>query len=253
MSPEQPPSAIFLPVWLNHWMEINEIELWGVADLRDLVTPKDGTGQGFPFAISWVFPMDPEIISRIRNGPNQAYAEEYNKANSRINEISQALSIELRTRGFRSVPLAASARTDTVNLKGDFPHKTAATRAGLGWIGRNCQLITIPFGPWIRLGTVFTDMDLPCGTPMVEDFCGKCMRCVEACPVNALTGEKWYPGLPRESLLDAQACEQWKTTNYFMYNNGHNCGICAAVCPYGIKVLKKKFKEAPSNSKTEFP
>jgi epoxyqueuosine reductase len=133
----------------------------------------------------------------------------------------------------------ASERTDTVNIKGDFPHKTAATRAGLGWIGRHCQLITRPFGSWIRLGTVFTDMALPCGPAITRHFCGRCMRCVEACPAKAIKGNAWYPGMPRERILDVQTCDQWKKEHYFLFHKGHNCGICSAVCPYGLKVLKR--------------
>jgi epoxyqueuosine reductase len=175
----------------------------------------------------------------IRNGPNQEYADEYARVNSRIDELSAALATEIARRGFRSRALAASARTDPVRIRGDFPHKTSATRAGLGWVGRHCQLITRPFGSWIRLGTVFTDMDLPCGPAMEKSFCGRCMRCVEACPARALTGNTWYPGIPREELLDVQACDQWKKQHYSRYHNGHNCGICSAVCPYGLSTLQR--------------
>ena len=147
---------------------------------------------------------------------------------------------EIHNRGFRAKNLAASVRTDLVNIKGEFPHKTAATRAGLGWIGRHCQLITRPFGPWVRLATVFTDMELPCGPPIERNFCGQCMRCIEACPAKALTGKAWYPGLPREEILDVSLCDTWKKTHYFEYHKGHNCGICSSACPYGTKVLKKR-------------
>ena len=146
------------------------------------------------------------------------------------------LVAEIRSRGFRAQFLAASDRTDTVNIKGDFPHKTAATRAGLGWIGRHCQLITRKYGSWIRLGTVFTDMAIPCGPPVERSFCGRCLRCVEACPAKALKGNAWYPGLPREEILEAEACDLWKKEHYFKYHKGHVCGICSAVCPYGLKV-----------------
>ena len=87
----------------------------------------------------------------IRSGPNPEYADEYAGVNRRINDLSTALAAEIGNRGFQSEALPASERTDTVNIKGDFPQKTAATRAGLGWIGRNCQLITRRFGPWVRL------------------------------------------------------------------------------------------------------
>jgi epoxyqueuosine reductase len=230
------------PTWLTEWMEAYRIVLWGAADLRGFSTPSDQTGKGFPFAISFVVPMSPETMDSIRKGPNEAYADEYSRVNSHINELSTALSGEFEARGFHSRPLAASVRSDPVNVKGDFPHKTAATRAGLGWIGRHCQLITRPFGPWVRLGTVFTDSKVPCGPPIERNFCGRCMRCVEACPARALRGGAWYPGLPREDMLDVQVCDKWKKEHYHHYHKGHICGICSAVCPYGSKVLKKDFR-----------
>ena len=226
--------------WLVTWMQAHGVELWGAADLRDFATPKDANGQRFPFALAWVIPMDPQIMASIQKGPNQAYADEYARINNHINEIAQMLADALKSRGFQALALAVSDRTDKVNIKGDFPHKTAATRAGLGWIGRHCQLITRKYGSWIRLGTVFTDMEILLGSPMERHFCGCCMRCVEACPAKALKGNAWYPGLAREEILDVEACDRWKKENYFQFHQGHNCGICSSVCPYGLKVLKRK-------------
>ena len=235
---DSPDSSGIAPEWLTQWMKVRKITLWGMADLRSFSVPRDETGQGFPFAITWVIPMNPQIMVRIQNGPNQAYADEYARVNGRINDLSLALAAEIKVRGYRSLPLAASDRTDPVNIKGAFPHKTAATRAGIGWIGRHCQLITRPFGSWIRLGTVFTDLDLPSGAPIERNFCGHCMRCVEACPAKALKGTAWYPGVAREEILDVLKCDQWKKEHYFQFHNGHNCGICSAVCPYGLKTRR---------------
>ncbi len=232
------------PTWVTEWMEAKSITVWGAADLRNFSTPLDHKGNKFPFAIAWAIPMNPKIMASIQNGPNQPYADEYAKVNNHINELSVALSAEIEKRGFKSKPLAASVRSDTVNIKGDFPHKTVATRAGLGWVGRHCQLITRQFGSWVRLGTVFTDIELPCGPTINRNFCGKCMSCVEACPANALTGNAWHPGMPREDILDVRACDQWKKENYFQYHKGHNCGICSAVCPHGLKVLKRMSRES---------
>lgn len=228
------------PDWLIGWMAANGITLWGVADLRKFSTPPDAAGNSFPRAVSFAVPMNPHIMARIQDGPNQAYADEYARVNDQINILAEQLAAEIIKHDFRAVPLAASVRSDPVNIKGDFPHKTAATRAGLGWIGRHCQLITRPFGSWIRLGTVFTDLDLPCAPPVEKDFCGRCERCVEACPAGALQGRAWYPGLAREEILDVEKCDQWKKAHYYQFHKGHNCGICSAVCPYGLKVLKRK-------------
>lgn len=227
------------PNWLTSFMEKHDIVLWNVADLREFSTPKDVAGQGFPFALAWAVPVKPQIMACVRDGPNQKYSDEYGRLNEFINELAGKLSAEITIRGFRAQLLPASDRTDPVNIKGDFPHKTAATRAGLGWIGRHCQLITRRFGPWVRLGTVFTDMVLPGGKPLEQSYCGRCKRCVDACPAEALTGNAWYPGLQRQEILDVQACDQWKKNHYSQYRNGHVCGICSAVCPYGIRVLNR--------------
>lgn len=215
-------------------MSARDIVLWGVADLRAFDTPLDDKGRSFPTAISWVWRMDPEIMRAIASGPTEAYAEEYARANCWLDRTGRGLSQELRRRGFRARPLDASVRSDSTSYRGEFPHKTAATRAGLGWIGRNCQLTTREFGPWVRLGTVFTDAPLESSAPIDESFCGECRLCVDACPAGALRGELWFPGLPRERLLDPVACETWKSTQYSAFQEGHVCGICASVCPHGI-------------------
>ena len=226
------------PAWLISWMQAHEISLWGAADLHEFTTPKDDSGGGFPIAISFAWPMSPQIMVSIQKGPNRAYADEYARVNDLINALSIKLSGELNSRGKRARPLAASDRTEKLKIRGDFPHKTAATRAGIGWIGRHCQLITRPFGPWVRLGTVFTDMNIACGPPIRRHFCGTCARCVEACPAGALSGEAWKPGIDREKVLDVHACDNWKKKHYLQFYNGGNCGICAAVCPYGLKFYK---------------
>jgi epoxyqueuosine reductase QueG len=46
-------------------------------------------------------------------------------------------------------------------------------------------------------------------------FCGTCMRCVEVCPAKALKGNAWYPGIPREEILDIRACDRWKKNTTF--------------------------------------
>ena len=222
---------------LQKLMAEHGITLWGVADLNGFSTPVDESGKKYPRAVSFAVAMIPEVMAAIEHGPTHEYAGEYIRVNKLINEYSVELAEYLRGRGARALPLAASVRTDAVNYSGDFPQKTAATRAGLGWIGRNCQLVTKSYGPWVRLGSVFTDLPLVCSTPTTRNYCGTCNRCVEACPAHALQGASWVPGLAREKMLDAVACDNWKTAHYMEFNKGRNCGICAAVCPYGLKQM----------------
>ena len=235
--------SIIVETWLSDWMQRHAVVLWGAADLRGFTTPADQNGVPFRRAVSFALAMGPRIMAGIVDGPNQRYADEYARVNARINHLSQVLADAVMSRGYKSLALAASGRSDPVGIKGDFPHKTAATRAGLGWIGRHCQLITRPFGSWVRLGTVFTDCPLQCGKPLERAFCGSCRACVEACPARALSGAHWYPGIKRQDMLDVRRCDDWKKTHYHRYHNGHNCGICSAVCPYGQKSLRRVKRE----------
>ncbi len=224
------------PDWLTSFMKCHGITLWGVADLRGIIIPSADKKSSFDYAISWAFPMNPEIMKSIQTGPNRNYADEYARANASINGLANALVAKIKNRGCNALMLPASVRTDNENIKGDFPHKTAATRAGVGWIGKHCQLITRKYGPWVRLGTVFTDMKLPCGSPLEKEFCGRCTTCIDACPAGALTGKAWEPGIQREEILDVFACDRWKKEHYMHFHKGHNCGICSSVCPYGLKI-----------------
>jgi hypothetical protein len=80
-------------------MHAAHVELWGVADLSDLVTPADSVGRSFPRAISFAIPMDSEIMAGIITGPNEQYANEYADVNACINDLAERLVAELKDRG----------------------------------------------------------------------------------------------------------------------------------------------------------
>jgi epoxyqueuosine reductase len=225
---------------IDDWMQSQGVSLWGTADIRMLSFRIGEDEEPYPGAISWATPMSPDIMAGLKNGPTHAYARAYAEVNVRITEIAHELSDAICQKGFRAHPLAASDRTDKENIRGDFPHKTAATLSGLGWVGRHCQLVTRQYGPWVRLGTVFTDMPMVYGTPFNRGFCGTCRACVDACPAGALTGKTWKPGIQRKEILDAARCDRWKKEHYLEFHNGHNCGICSSVCPYGLKHLTRR-------------
>ena len=210
--------------------------LHGFADLEGL-TP--GELAKFHRGISFVFQMEPIIMVQLAQGPTDAYSVLYRQVNLRIDALSAEVVRTLDRTGYQAWALPSSDRSDPVNIRGDFQHKTAATRAGLGWVGKNCQLITKSFGPWVRLGTVLTDAPLEPAKPIEKSLCGKCTKCIEACPAAALKGGSWRPGVERDVILDAWACDRYKKTHFCKFHGGHNCGICTQACPVGQKVLRK--------------
>ncbi len=78
--------------------------------------------------------------------------------------------------------------------------REAAYRAGLGWYGKNANLLLAGRGSWFVLGSVVTDAPLPVNERPLEDGCGPCTRCLTACPTGALVA----PG-----VLDARRCLAW--------------------------------------------
>ena len=156
----------------------------------------------------------------------------YDVVNSALDQVAMQVANTIQRAGFRAFPVPASKRASDGKIAAVFSHKLAAHMAGLGWIGRNCLLVTPDHGPRVRWVTVLTDAPLtPTGTPM-EPRCGKCTACVDACPIHAFTGRLFAENEPREARYDAAACDR-----YFreMESAGKPavCGMCLYICPNG--------------------
>jgi len=221
---------------VNEAMDRGGAALWGVADLAGLCPPPLTE---YPRGLSFALAMDPAIMVTLVNGPNDVYSELYDRVNQRLDALAVELAGLIQDAGHRAWAVPSSVRSDPVNIRGDFPHKTAATRAGLGWIGKHCQLVTRSLGPWLRLGTVLTDAPLAVGAPVEKSYCGECTACLEACPAGALHGADWSPGLERENILAPAVCDAYKKEHFMAFHQGHNCGICTAACPWGQKTLRR--------------
>jgi epoxyqueuosine reductase len=113
--------------------------------------------------------------------------------------------------------------------------KELAARAGIGWMGKNTCIINEKIGSFILLGQILTNLDLPGDAP-VDDRCGSCMRCIEACPTGAITAEY---------QLDATRCISYLTIEHReeiaedlkpkIGNWLYGCDICQDVCPWNRK------------------
>lgn len=110
--------------------------------------------------------------------------------------------------------------------------KPLARKSGLGWTGKHTLTLSRHAGSWFFLGELFTDLPLPVDAP-VNDHCGTCMRCIDACPTGAITG-------PYQ--LDARRCISYLTIELKgsipeslrepMGNRIFGCDDCQLACPW---------------------
>jgi epoxyqueuosine reductase len=200
------------------------IALWGVGDISG-VHP---LGREYPRAISFLWAYKVPFVKYSEEG----FHELLEKIRPQLEQVITQASQLLTTLGIkhRVVPQGGQDPTTLISL---FSHKLAATRAGLGWIGKGSFLVTRQFGPRVRLATILFDADVSCGKPVTSSGCGECQECAKACPYGCIRGVNWYPGIPREDLLDAHQCS--KTREGFTETMGrkHECGLCLLACPVG--------------------
>jgi epoxyqueuosine reductase len=214
-------------------------DLVGFADVADL--PADMTG-GLGAAVSIAVRLDPSVASEIANGPTRRYYKEYARVNELLGKLCVQTADLLTSRGRRARAIeATTANFDALTLSMPVQHKTIATRAGLGWIGKSALLVTEEYGPAVRLGSVLTDAELETGGPVNASRCGECHRCVDRCPAGAIAGSNWSLGAPRESMYDAFVCRD--TAKKLAGRQGIEatiCGICINVCPWTQKYILRE-------------
>jgi epoxyqueuosine reductase QueG len=223
-------------------------DYFGIADLspaHDTIQEQGGTEIGcYPRSISIGIALLHPIVNQLSRNIDRAAAVSYRShcydiINARLNEIVSRLASVLQRGGHRAYPVAASKRVDDERICAVFSHKLSAHLAGLGWIGKNCLLITPDMGPRVRWATVLTDAPLiPTGQAM-DERCGDCRACADVCPVKAITGQPYRPGEPREVRFQAARCDR-----YFAKMRKNNtetavCGLCLNVCPYGEEKRQK--------------
>ncbi|WP_128895270.1 tRNA epoxyqueuosine(34) reductase QueG [Longirhabdus pacifica] len=124
----------------------------------------------------------------------------------------------------------SDVKTELMVDTGALVDRSVAERAGIGWSGKNCSIISPEFGSWIYLGEMITNIPFPPDVPMTEQ-CGSCNKCIEACPTDALVG----PG-----QLNAQRCISFLTQTKDVIddfykkkigNRLYGCDTCQIVCP----------------------
>lgn len=213
------------------------ISHFGVADLapaRDYIEKEHGRALlHYPRAIVMALAYPRQVVNQLAEGPTHTYLYYYNVLNRVLDEAALSLANRLQALGYDSFPIPASQRVGEDRLSGIFSHRLAGQLAGLGWIGRSASLIHPDLGPRLRLVTVLTDCLLETDSPM-DNRCGACRACVEACPAGALTGVSFEENKNLEPRFHGQRCDEYllKVRSSF---GKRVCGRCLAVCPYGKK------------------
>lgn len=109
-----------------------------------------------------------------------------------------------------------------------------ARRSGIGWIGKNGNLITKQNGSFFFIATLITDLELDYDDPFAKDFCGSCTRCIDACPTDAILPDKVVDGSRcisyftielKEMLLPQEMSDKFDNWMF-------GCDTCQDVCPW---------------------
>ena len=109
-----------------------------------------------------------------------------------------------------------------------------AQKSGLGWIGKNGNLITKQGGSFFFIATLIVDIDLNYDDPFAKDFCGSCKRCVDSCPTDAILPDKTVNGSKCISYFTIELKDEFipeemkgKFENWMF-----GCDVCQDVCPW---------------------
>jgi epoxyqueuosine reductase QueG len=238
-------------------------DLVGIVKVCDLPEYTENIARILPSARSIVVIITGHNLAALRSTNNQVAQFDTMHTYRECEQAAHRTSRFLASKGYPSVAVPAFIPIDMTDpargMRGEICWRTAGVKAGLGSYGENGLLVTREFGSAIRASGLATSADLISDLPLEEDVCDHCMRCIEACPVGAISGGgiinkklcgdtiftyglRFFMGLIRdlqqktpnqaETLCKHQGLrELWQT---FMTGNYYYCFQCQSQCmrPY---------------------
>ena len=193
----------------------------GAGKRHDTRLPYEGTTMAIVVAMSYGGREPPGPVARYARGDDY-----HDVMTDRLTTLHRWLETELGR------PVRGKPYVDT----GPILERDLARRAGLGWFGKNTNLLNPTLGSFFFLGSLLVDAELVADAPFESDRCGSCTRCLDACPTNALVE-------PR--VLDATKCISYltieakgaipETLRPMLGELLYGCDICQDVCPWNEK------------------
>jgi epoxyqueuosine reductase len=211
-------------------MGVASVDAWEEPPFEPWVPPEFRPRAIYPEARSVIVIGLPVTLPVVETSPSIHYNVLYHTVNAALDQATYALSNHLNAQGYASMFIPRDGYGHISLLKEEalvfFSHRHAAYLAGLGTFGVNNMLLTEEYGPRVRFGSIFTTARIDPDRPMKDDLCTRCMRCVDFCPVKALSGEDYPQGLTNK---EACATRAQKLSERF----ASPCGFCIKVCPIG--------------------
>jgi len=169
------------------------------------------------------FPKDKQDAGTLKIS-KYAFGKDYHEViREKLNKLIESIKInvgEIHGRGFvDSAPVL---------------ERTWAQRSGLGWVGKNGNLINKENGSFFFIATLITDLDLEPDEPFAKDYCGTCTRCIDACPTDAILPGKIVDGSKCISYFTIELKDMLIPTEMKgkFENWAFGCDICQDVCPW---------------------
>ena len=196
----------------------------GAEKRRDTRAPVPGATTAIVVAMNYG--------GRAPSGPVARYArgsDYHDVMLARLNELHQLLARDA------GQPVLGKAYVDT----GPILERDLARRAGLGWFGKNTNLINPRLGSFFFIGALLVELTLKADAPFQADRCGSCTRCLDACPTQAFTAPH---------VLDATRCIAYLTIELKgsippdlrpqIGELVYGCDICQEVCPWNVRFAR---------------
>jgi epoxyqueuosine reductase len=197
----------------------------GAAKRRDTRLPVDGATSAIVVGMNYGGTEPPGPVARYARGDDY-----HDVMTAKLRELHDWIGARLG-RGVRG-----KAYVDT----GPILERDIARRAGLGWFGKNTNLINPRLGSFFFLGVLLIELELEADAPFEADRCGTCTRCLDACPTGAFVGAR---------QLDATRCISYLTIELKgaipeelreqVGDRLYGCDICQDVCPWNGKFARE--------------